>query len=73
MTWIEIYMNDLSTQEKRQARQRVLHECQISKGCFYDYLDGKQGRKIIMERIAQIIKEIRKPVKIKLTEHGFSV
>lgn len=56
MDWITTY-NDLSTKEKRQVRQKILLDCQIEKGCFYTYLKGKQGRKVIMNKILSIINE----------------
>ncbi|MDO9187142.1 MAG: hypothetical protein Q7W13_14100 [Bacteroidia bacterium] len=58
MAWRNTY-DDLSTKEKRQVRQQILIDCQIKKSCFYTYLDGKEGRAIIMNRISVIIQEFK--------------
>ena len=63
MAWRTTY-NDLSTQEKRQARQKILTDCQINKGCFYTYLNGKEGRAITMNRISVIIQEFKQKAPI---------
>jgi hypothetical protein len=63
MNWISTYIDDLNTQQKRQVRQRVLKECQVSNRSFYEYLDGKQGREIVMNKIDAIVTEVRKEKK----------
>lgn len=62
MNWIKYY-NDLTTKEKRQLRQIILNDgsCQISKGAFYNYLKGKQPRKIVSDRINMLVDAFRLP------------
>lgn len=59
MNWQSIYIDDFNTQEKRQVRQIVLHECELSTGSFYRYLHGKETRRIISQRIESIIIKYR--------------
>lgn len=51
--------HDFDTQKKRQLKQKILSECQISKRAFYNYLDGKQPSKIIYDRILSIINSFK--------------
>lgn len=70
MNWVQTYIDDLTTQEKRTVRQKLLIECQLSKSAFYGYLDGKQGRAIVMQRIQTIVEQVRKKEPIQHIENA---
>lgn len=70
MAWRNTY-DDLSTKEKRQVRQQILIDCQINKGCFYTYLNGKEGRAITMNRISVIIQEFKQKAPVSHLINAF--
>jgi hypothetical protein len=59
MSWIDIYNSDLSTQQKRLVKNKIIAEDIVKVSRFYEYLKGKQGRSIIIKRIEIIVNAVR--------------